>query len=192
MKLMNKKLQVAVLLSLISTFSFSFTANDMAGIKSFKIFIEEKSKINGRTKKKKYNTKAILPNKILKEMTYPSLNKGEKYLYSNGKKKIHIPKLNMTRVEKTTSEENYVLKVINDIKNIPSNKGRYSLLKSGNEIKGIKYNDGTTIRFISDKNIGGRKFPNVIHVYQGGSKVSDLRLNSIQINPRISSSEFNF
>jgi len=31
------------------------------------------------------------------------------------------------------------LKVINDIKNIPSNKGRYSLLKSGNEIKGIKH-----------------------------------------------------
>lgn len=165
-------------------------------IDSIYLRVGEKTYINGKKKEKRYAIKAKIPDMMYKEVEFPALNKGEIYIYSNNKKTVHIPKLNQTIEKELDNEENYIMMVINDLKDISKVNPVNNLFqdkdkkvffdgKSGT-IDKIEYNDGTKIVFVEYKN----DFPSKMAVYSEKSLVSEIEFTEVNISVKYSSNDF--
>lgn len=168
---------------------FAEDKNEFNKINTFKAIIIENSHLNNRTKTKEYEILADLPDKLIKKMISPSINKGEIYLYNGSDKTIYYPLLEQTIDQKINADENYTLKFIRDLKSSDEDVD-FKVVKSNNQIKKIVYNDGITIEFESFSKINEINFPTHVRILDRNIEISELIIKDIKINIPISKKDF--
>lgn len=168
---------------------FAEDKNEFNKINTFKAIITENSHLNNRKKTKEYEILADLPDKLIKKMISPSINKGEIYLYNGADKTIYYPLLEQTINQKINEDENYTLKFIRDLQSYDKNAD-FKVIKSDNKIKKIVYNDGITIEFESFSKINEINFPTHVRILDRNIEVSELIIKDIKINIPISKKDF--
>ncbi|WP_319202858.1 hypothetical protein [uncultured Ilyobacter sp.] len=184
-----KKICLVLFFILINISSFS-AEKTLSDIKSFQFDAREVTLINGKKRVKDYNIKAVLPDLIKKEIIFPEENKGEIYIYNKNKKIVYLPLFEQSYEEELDDEENYIIKVIKDIKTKEQKDSKFKNDFYSGKIKELEYESGLRIVFEKLENIKGYYFPVQITVYDGGSKLSEVILKKIVINPRFKVSEF--
>jgi outer membrane lipoprotein-sorting protein len=162
----------------------------LSDIKSFQFDAREVTSINGKNRVKDYNVKAILPDLIKKEIVFPEENKGEIYIYNKNKKIVYLPLFEQSYEEELDDEENYIIKVIKDIKTKEQKDSKFKRDFYSGKVKEIEYESGLRIVFEKLEEVRGYYFPVQITVYDGDSKISEIMLKKIIINPEFKSSEF--
>lgn len=168
---------------------FAEDKNEFNKINTFKAVIVETSHLNNRTKTKEYEILADLPDKLIKKMISPSINKGEIYLYNGSDKTIYYPLLEQTIDQKINEDENYTLKFIRDLKSYEGDVD-FKIIKSNNQIQKIIYNDGITIEFESFSKINEINFPTHVRILDRNIEISELIIKDIKINIPISKKDF--
>jgi len=179
-----------ILFYLILTFSiFAKGNNDFSKIKTFSATIIESSTLNNQKKTKKYKVLADLPDKLIKTMISPKINKGETYLYDKNKKTIYFPLLEQTISQDINEEENYTLKFIKDLGGYNSTS-TFRIVQSNGEIKEIIYNDGIYIKLSNYSKINNINFPQNIKIFDKDIEISQLVLSNIKINIPVNDKDF--
>ena len=107
-------------------------------------------------------------------ITAPSINKGEIYTFSGGKKTIYYPKLKQTVTQKVEKSEASILSVFNKLTGITSKKTQTkngdTFTFSNNWLTSIK-SSGNTVNFSDYKSSNGYYFPTKISVKDGSSQI---------------------
>ena len=150
---MRMKLVQLIFFILIS----SVYAKNLDEIKTISCLVDETSYYNNRKTEKEYQIKSILPDRIYKEILSPEINKGEIYVYSGNEKFVYYPLLEQTISQKIDEDENFIIKVIKDLKK-PKN---LIILKEGNKIRSLKYETGVEIIFENHYKVGGIQFSEI-------------------------------
>ena len=184
-----KKILFFIFILIFNLSSFAEDKNEFKDIDTFKAIVTEKTHLNNQTKIKEYTILANLPDELKKVMISPEINKGEIYLYKGDNKKIYYPLLEQTIDQKITSEENYTLKFISDLKNYNKNSD-FKVERSNGKINKIIYKDGVTIAFLDFQKIDNINFPSHIKVFDGESEVSELIFKDIKLNIKLSPKDF--
>ena len=168
---------------------FAIDKNEFNKIDTFKAIITETSHLNNRIKVKEYEVLADLPDKLIKKMISPSINKGEVYLYNGSDKTIYYPLLEQTINQQINEDENYTLKFIRDLKSYDKNKD-FQIVKFNNKIQKIVYNDGITIKFEAFSKINEINFPTHVRILDGNTEISELIIKDIEINIPVFKKDF--
>lgn len=173
-----KKLSIFIftLLLTISTFAAYFES-----VEKFSAEVSEETFYNKEKKLKKYKLKIEFPDKVYKEMLFPELNAGEKYLYNGNVKLTYYPILEETIEEEIDDDENAILRTLKDIKN--DNEEIVKVEQNG-KLEKMIYNDGYEVQFSKYKNINDLEFPQLIEIYENGYLVSRLSLSNLSINSK--------
>jgi outer membrane lipoprotein-sorting protein len=103
---------------------------------------------------------------------------------------VYLPLFEQSYEEELDDEENYIIKVIKDIKTKEQKDSKFKNDFYSGKIKELEYESGLRIVFEKLENIKGYYFPVQITVYDGGSKLSEVILKKIVINPQFKISEF--
>lgn len=106
-------------------------------------------------------------NKIEVEVVLPTLNKGEIYTYTNGKKYIYYPKLNQTVEQSISNSTNDIFKLLDEMRKIKKTTKigdkQYTVVKGNiSKIQSMSYN--VNIKYINN-------MPDIITVSNGKDKV---------------------
>ena len=174
---------------------------DFSTIDTFSLDAKERSIINKKEKKKEYSLKVKFPDKIYKEMKKPDINRGELYIYNGNKKSIYIPALKQKNTKDVEEEENYIIKVMKDIKNINYSKakngiveiedGKFKVDAAAKKVLEAEYEDETKVVFEKYSEISGYNFPVKVVIYDKGAFLSQLDFSNIKINKKIGNEVFN-
>lgn len=180
-----------ILILLLSVAALSFSA-DFADINTFSVSVKERSVINKKEKNKEYLLSVKFPDKVYKEMKKPEINKGELYVYNGNKKTIYIPALKQKSTKDIEEDENFIIKVMKDMKNINYSKAKNSIIETkeskykvdtaAKKVLEAEYDDGTKVVFENYKIISGYNFPLKVMIYDSGVFVSQLDFSNVQIN----------
>ena len=184
-----KKILFFIFILIFNLTLLSKDINEFKNIDTFEAIVTEKNNINNQSKIKKYSILAKLPDRLIKEMISPEINKGEIYLYNGNDKKIYYPLLEQTIEQKITADENYTLKFVEDLKDYNSNSD-FQVKKSKGQIQKIIYKDGITIEFLDFQIINNINFPSHIKVFDGNIEISDLTFENIKLNVSVSQKDF--
>ncbi len=168
----------------------SASGKTLSEIKSFQFNAREVTSINGKNRVKDYSVKAVLPDLIKKEIIFPEENKGEIYIYNKDKKIVYLPLFDQSYEEELDDEENYIIKVIKDIKEKEQIDSKFKRDFYSGKVKEISYESGLRIVFEKLEDIKGYYFPVQITVYDGEFKISEIMLKEIVINPEYQDEEF--
>lgn len=174
---------------ILSLSLFAEDKNYFKKVNTFKAVIIETNHLNKQTKTKEYNILADLPDKLIKKMISPSINKGEIYLYNGSNKTIYYPLLEQTIDQKINKDENYTLKFIRDLKSNDRNLD-FKVVEINNQVQKIIYNDGITIKFESFSKINGINFPTHVRILDENIEISELIIKDIEINIPVSKKDF--
>lgn len=191
-----KKIMVIISFLLgISVFGADFSTID-----TFSLDVKERSVINKKEKKKEYILKVKFPDKIYKEMKKPDINKGEQYIYNGNKKTIYIPALKQKNTKDIEEEENYIIKVMRDIKNINYSRAKNGIIEIedgkvkvdtvSKKVLEAEYEDETKVVFEKYSEIAGYNFPVKVTIYDKGAFLSQLDFSNIKINEKIGNDIF--
>ena len=129
----------------------------------------------------------ILPNKIKKEVIAPKLNKGEIYMYdySANKKSVYLPMFNETKESEIVDDENRIIKAINKIieeeKTNKNFKQKYNAKKAQN----LNIDKQISITISTYLEVDGYIFPETVQIKDSGTKIADVKISNLQINPKI-------
>jgi outer membrane lipoprotein-sorting protein len=155
-------------------------------VNEFSAEVKEKSFYNKSKKEKRYLLKIEFPDKVYKEMFFPTLNAGEKYYYNGEKKLTYYPILEEIIEERIDEDENAILKTLRDIKK--DNEKIVKIEKNG-ELEKIIYVDGYEVHFFQYTMIGNLNFPLEIKIYDNGYLITELTLENVKINEEFSFEE---
>ncbi len=179
---MRMKLVQLIFFILIS----SVYAKNLDEIKTISCLVDETSYYNNRKTEKEYQIKSILPDRIYKEIVSPEINKGEIYVYSGNEKFIYYPLLEQTISQKIDEDENFIIKVIKDLKK-PKN---LTILKEGNKIRSLKYETGVEIIFENHYKVGEYNFPKYAKIYDDGILISELKFSDVKLDISLDEKQF--
>ncbi len=135
--------------------------------------------------KKKYLINIEYPDKVMKEVLEPELNKGEKILYNGNKKWMYYPLFGEAFEEELDGEENYLLKTM---KNIREGVGERVEVKG--KIESLKLDEQITLTFKNYKKIGEEYFPLEILVKDKGILISVIKFEKVSINHNLEEKVF--
>ncbi|MGL4307360.1 MAG: LolA family protein [Cetobacterium sp.] len=150
----------------------------------------ENTAINNRKIEKKYNIQLIIPNLLKKEMVFPEMNKGEIYLYKDGKRYVYLPIFNEVSEDRSDSDTNNFLNIMNYIiKETKENKEFRKNYYEG-KIKKLSLKDNIIVNLLEYKSIEGYLLPTKIDVYSGKEKMGTLIFSNIKINQNLKEDDF--
>ncbi len=184
-----KKLFISVLLCLLGIVSMAQTKT-VSSIESFKFDAREVTVVNNRKRVKEYKVAAKLPDLIRKEITFPEENKGEVYIYKKDKKIVYLPLFEQSYEENLDNEENYIIKVIKDLKEREQADPVFKEDFYAGRIKEISYENGLKIKFDKLDRISGYYFPVKIRVYDVDALISEVVIKNVQVNLPLGKEEF--
>ena len=166
-----------VLFILVQGLIFAAGKN-LADIKTLKFDVVEKTIIKSKKRELTYKIDFILPNKIKKEVIAPKLNKGEIYMYdySANKKSVYLPMFNETKESEIVDDENRIIKATN--KNF---KQKYNAKKAQN----LNIDKQISITISTYLEVDGYIFPETVQIKDSGTKIADVKISNLQINPKI-------
>ena len=103
---------VFLLIFLINSLFIFSEEKSISTIKTLTMKVEETILLNGQKKKSEYTLKFIKPNFLRKDVISPELNKGEIYIYNDGKKIVYLPLFDQVS-EEESKEGTEILETIN-------------------------------------------------------------------------------
>ena len=180
------KKYLILLFILIQGLVFSATKS-LSDIKTLKFDVVEKTNIKSKKREISYKIDFILPNKIKKEVTAPELNKGEIYIYdySKNKKVVYLPMFNEVKETQIVDDENRIIKAIN--KRIEEEKKNKEFSKNYNAKKSqsLDIDEQVTVDILSYTEVEGYILPEVVDIKDSGTKVGNIKISNLQINPKL-------
>lgn len=170
-----EKIKYFLLFLIISLITFG---KSIDSIKDITFEVEEKLYMNNDTKKSEYVIKYIKPDFIRKEVLKPELNKGEIYIYSEGKKIVYLPLFDQISEGNIVDEEDSILETLNYII-------KEQELKEG----ALTLKNGITLKLEKLRKNSGYTLPENITVYDGDIKVANLKIKNYKINSNLKREE---
>lgn len=165
--------------------SVGLLGNVFENIDTFTSNVKEETLINGQWREKVYSINIEYPNKVIKEVLEPELNKGEKVLYIDEKKWIYYPLFEEAFEEELDGEENYLLKTMKNIR-----EGVGERVEVEGKIKTLKLDENITLTFKNYEKIGEEEFPLEIEVKDNGILISLIKFDKVSINHSINEKVF--
>ena len=180
------KKYLILLFILIQGLVFSATKS-LSDIKTLKFDVVEKTNIKSKKREISYKIDFILPNKIKKEVTAPELNKGEIYIYdySKNKKVVYLPMFNEVKETQIVDDENRIIKAINKIIEEEKKNKEFSKNYNAKKPQSLNIDEQVTVDILSYTEVGGYILPEVVDIKDGGTKVGNIKISNIQINPKL-------
>ena len=180
------KKYLILLFILIQGLVFSATKS-LSDIKTLKFDVVEKTNIKSKKREISYKIDFILPNKIKKEVTAPELNKGEIYIYdySKNKKVVYLPMFNEVKETQIVDDENRIIKAINKIIEEEKKNKEFSKNYNAKKPQNLNIDEQVTVDILSYIEIEGYILPEVVDIKDGGTKVGNIKISNIQINPKL-------
>ena len=175
-----------LLFILVQGLVFSATKS-LSDIKTLKFDVVEKTNIKSKKREISYKIDFMLPNKIKKEVTAPELNKGEIYLYdySANQKVVYLPMFNEVKESQIVDEENRIIKAINKIIEEEKKNKEFSKNYSVKKAQSLNIDEKITVDILSYIEVEGYILPEVVDIKDGGTKVGNIKISNIQINPKL-------
>ena len=164
--------------------------NTISNIDSFKFEAREITTLNNRKRITEYKVSAKLPDLIRKEITFPKENMGEVYIYNKDKKIVYLPLFEQSYEETLDNEENYIIKVMKDLKEKEQLDPVFKEDFYAGNVKEISYENGLRIYFEKLDRISGYYFPVNIKVYDGEHLISEVVIKNVKVNPTFTKKEF--
>ena len=182
---------IILLFILIQGLVFS-TTKSLSDIKTVKFDVVEKTTVKSKKKEISYKIDFELPNKIKKEVTAPELNKGEIYLYdyTANKKVVYLPLFNEVKENKIVDDENRIIKAINKIIEEEKKNKNFSQKYYAKKPQILNIDEQVSINILSYLEVDGYVFPEVVEIKDGGTKVGDIKISNLKINPVLDSKTF--
>ena len=175
-----------LLFILVQGLVFSATKS-LSDIKTLKFDVVEKTNIKSKKREISYKIDFMLPNKIKKEVTAPELNKGEIYLYdySANQKVVYLPMFNEVKESQIVDEENRIIKAINKIIEEEKKNKEFSKNYNAKKPQSLNIDEQVTVDILSYIEVEGYILPEVVDIKDGGTKVGNIKISNIQINPKL-------
>ena len=175
-----------LLFILIQGIVFSATKS-LSDIKTLKFNVVEKTTVKSKKREISYKIDFMLPNKIKKEVTAPDLNKGEIYLYdyTTNQKVVYLPMFNEVKETQIVDEENRIIKAINKIIKEEKKNKEFSKNYSAKKAQSLNIDGQVTVDILSYLEVEGYILPEVVDIKDGGTKVGNIKISNIQINPKL-------
>ena len=170
-----EKIKYFLLFLIISLITFG---KSIDSIKDITFEVEEKLYMNNDTKKSEYVIKYIKPDFIRKEVLKPELNKGEIYIYSEGKKIVYLPLFDQISEESIVDGEDSTLESLNYIM-------KEKELKDGE----MTLTNGITLKLEKLKKVSGYTLPESLTIYDGKIKVASLKIKNYRIDSNLNREE---
>ena len=185
------KKYLILLFILIQGLVFSATKS-LSDIKTLKFDVVEKTNIKSKKREISYKIDFILPNKIKKEVTVPELNKGEIYIYdySKNKKVVYLPMFNEVKETQIVDDENRIIKAINKIIEEEKKNKDFSQKFYAKKPQSLNIDEQVSIDILSYIEVDGYIFPEAVEIKDGGTKVGDIKISNLKINPILDSKTF--
>lgn len=180
------KKYLILLFILIQGLVFSATKS-LSDIKTLKFDVVEKTNIKSKKREISYKIDFILPNKIKKEVTAPELNKGEIYIYdySKNKKVVYLPMFNEVKETQIVDDENRIIKAINKIIEEEKKNKEFSKNYNAKKPQSLNIDEQVTVDILSYIEVEGYIFPEVVDIKDSGTKVGNIKISNLQINPKL-------
>ena len=175
-----------LLFILIQEIVFSATKS-LSDIKTLKFNVVEKTTVKSKKREISYKIDFMLPDKIKKEVTAPDLNKGEIYLYdyTTNQKVVYLPMFNEVKETQIVDEENRIIKAINKIIEEEKKNKEFSKNYSAKKAQSLNIDGQVTVDILSYLEVEGYILPEVVDIKDGGTKVGNIKISNIQINPKL-------
>ena len=175
-----------LLFILIQGIVFSATKS-LSDIKTLKFDVVEKTTVKSKKREISYKIDFMLPNKIKKEVTAPDLNKGEIYLYdyTTNQKVVYLPMFNEVKETQIVDEENRIIKAINKIMEEEKKNKEFSKNYSAKKAQSLNIDGQVTVDILSYIEVEGYILPEVVDIKDGGTKVGNIKISNIEINPKL-------
>lgn len=182
---------IILLFIFIQGLAFSATKN-LSDIKTLKFDVVEKTNIKSKKREISYKIDFQLPNKIRKEVIAPELNKGEIYLYdyTANKKNVYLPLFNEVKETQIVDDENRIIKAINKIIEEEKKNKDFSKNYNAKKSQSLNIDEQVSIDILSYIEVEGYVFPEVVDIKDGGTKVGNVKISNLQINPILDSKTF--
>ena len=163
------------------------TTKSLSDIKTLKFDVIEKTNVKSKKREISYKIDFMLPNKIKKEVTAPELNKGEIYLYdySANKKVVYLPMFNEVKETQIIDEENRIIKAINKIIEEEKKNKEFSKNYNTKKPQSLNIDDQVIVDILSYVEVEGYILPEVVDIKDDGTKVGNIKISNIQINPKL-------
>lgn len=180
------KKYLVLLFILIQGLVFSATKS-LSDIKTLKFDVAEKTNIKSKKREISYKIDFILPNKIKKEVTAPELNKGEIYIYdySKNKKVVYLPMFNEVKETQIVDDENRIIKAINKIIEEEKKNKEFSKNYNAKKPQSLNIDEQVTVDILSYIEVEGYILPEVVDIKDSGTKVGNIKISNLQINPKL-------
>ena len=180
------KKYLILLFILIQGLVFSATKS-LSDIKTLKFDVVEKTNIKSKKREISYKIDFILPNKIKKEVTAPELNKGEIYIYdySKNKKVVYLPMFNEVKETQIVDDENRIIKAINKIIEEEKKNKEFSKNYNAKKPQSLNIDEQVTVDILSYIKVEGYILPEVVDIKDSGTKVGNIKISNLQINPKL-------
>ena len=180
-----------LLFILIQGIVFSATKS-LSDIKTLKFNVVEKTTVKSKKREISYKIDFMLPNKIKKEVTAPDLNKGEIYLYdyTTNQKVVYLPMFNEVKETQIVDEENRIIKAINKIIEEEKKNKEFSKNYSAKKAQSLNIDGQVTVDILSYLEVEGYILPEVVDIKDGGTKVGNIKISNLKINPILDSKTF--
>ena len=180
------KKYLILLFILIQGLIFSATKS-LSDIKTLRFDVVEKTNIKSKKREISYKIDFILPNKIKKEVIAPELNKGEIYIYdySQNKKVVYLPMFNEVKETQIVDDENRIIKAINKIIEEEKKNKEFSKNYNAKKPQNLNIDEQVTVDILSYIEVEGYILPEVVDIKDGGTKVGNIKISNIQINPKL-------
>ena len=177
---------IILLFIFIQGLVFSITKS-LSDIKTLKFDVIEKTNVKSKKREISYKIDFMLPNKIKKEVTAPELNKGEIYLYdySANKKVVYLPMFNEVKETQIIDEENRIIKAINKIIEEEKKNKEFSKNYNAKKPQSLNIDDQVIVDILSYVEVEGYILPEVVDIKDDGTKVGNIKISNIQINPKL-------
>lgn len=174
-----------------SCFILSFSKpTSLSEIKTMNFIVKEEVKTNNDVKTKIYNVKYVLPDRLKKEIIYPEMNKGEIYIYSQGKKFVYLPFFNEVTEEKGDIEGDYIANIVTKIRNREKTDKVFKEKYNRGEITEMAFEGNLKTRFKKFQRINGYTIPVEVEIYDNNQMVAKISLSQISLNTPVNSQEF--
>lgn len=180
------KKYLILLFILIQGLVFSVTKS-LSDIKTLKFDVVEKTNIKSKKREISYKIDFILPNKIKKEVTAPELNKGEIYIYdySKNKKVVYLPMFNEVKETQIVDDENRIIKAINKIIEEEKKNKEFNKNYNAKKPQSLNIDEQVTVDILSYTEVEGYILPEVVDIKDSGTKVGNIKISNLQINPKL-------
>lgn len=182
--------KLILLLSFILVTLGALGASNLSNIETFSFNAREIKVVNNKNRVIEYSIIAQLPDNIRKEISYPTINEGEIHIYSKDTKKVYIPLLEIVDSKTLTNEENYIIKVVKDLKKKELEDPKFKEEFYKGQVTELRYDNGIRIVFDKLEKVDGYYFPVKISVYDGDTLQGEVVLKDIKINVKVGKEAF--